>query len=258
MLPWALAVDCESWNSRAFFEQATEERVAECLAAGAEINAVNDYGFTPLHLAAKYSNDPGVTRVLLDAGANGLARDEAGRFASYYTSKREGLHPIEAAARNFEMTTLANSEKYRALGSATVDFERMHPLVVLMTLWFVVLLIGNSLFWRVIGRVLVLSLLAYVPFWLALGGERLAASLVAVGAGLAGGAIYIPRFWRGFFWLLKWLGVLALILLFVVGIATANNTAGAVLVTLVMVLWWAWPWLWPRLRERWGKGGETN
>ena len=92
MLPWALAVDCESWNTREFFEQATEERVAECLAAGAEISAVNDYGFTPLHLAAKYSDDLGVVQALLDSGADISARDDSGRVAAYYERRRQGFN----------------------------------------------------------------------------------------------------------------------------------------------------------------------
>ncbi|MDE0098985.1 MAG: hypothetical protein OXM87_05155 [Truepera sp.] len=146
---------------------------------------------------------------------------------------------------------MANEVAAKEVGYAIADFAATYPLVAIMALWLVVILMRDPRFWHVVGKMLVLILLAYVPFWLALEGERLAASLVAVGVGLAGGAIYISSFWQDLVWLLRWLSVLAVILLFMIGIATANNTAGAIAVTLAMGLWWAWPWLESPLRKWW-------
>lgn len=39
LLGQAWAVDCDQWNTRQFFEEATLEEVRGCLEAGAEVNA---------------------------------------------------------------------------------------------------------------------------------------------------------------------------------------------------------------------------
>ena len=65
------AVNCDNWNTEEFFESATAEIVAACLAAGSEEPAVHDLaGRTPLYYAARYNDIPGVTAALLAAGAD--------------------------------------------------------------------------------------------------------------------------------------------------------------------------------------------
>lgn len=44
------------------------------IGVGADPNSVNDWGSTPLHFAAKYGRDPALIDLLLDAGADPLAR----------------------------------------------------------------------------------------------------------------------------------------------------------------------------------------
>ena len=44
--------DCREWNTREFFKAATVEEVARCLQSGADPKARNEYGHTPLHVAA--------------------------------------------------------------------------------------------------------------------------------------------------------------------------------------------------------------
>ncbi len=56
------AADCEGWNTRDFFKSATLKVVTDCLQAGADPNAQTKDGFTPLQLAAAYSNTPAVVR----------------------------------------------------------------------------------------------------------------------------------------------------------------------------------------------------
>ena len=68
--------DCDGWVTSdasvavQFWEAATSETVSDCLNAGADANAGNESGDTPLLLAAAYNSDPDVLTVLLDAGAD--------------------------------------------------------------------------------------------------------------------------------------------------------------------------------------------
>ncbi|MBC6412390.1 MAG: ankyrin repeat domain-containing protein, partial [Hyphomonadaceae bacterium] len=68
-------VDCSLWNSSVFFATATAADVRRCLAAGAEVNARDTFGQTPLHLAAKKGNAETVT-ALVKAGADIEVREE--------------------------------------------------------------------------------------------------------------------------------------------------------------------------------------
>ena len=65
----AWAVDCDQWDTWDFFKVATLEEVRGCLEAGAEVNT-SDWGEdTPLHGAVRYSDNPAIVALLLDAGA---------------------------------------------------------------------------------------------------------------------------------------------------------------------------------------------
>ena len=64
------AMDCADWNSSKYFRVAGVEHVAACLASGADPNARNKHGATPLYWAATWSPNPAVIAALLDAGAD--------------------------------------------------------------------------------------------------------------------------------------------------------------------------------------------
>ena len=74
---------CEQWNADIVlttvmgdsFQNATVENVTACLEAGADVNARNVSGRTPLHWVARYNNNPAVIEALLKAGAGVMARD---------------------------------------------------------------------------------------------------------------------------------------------------------------------------------------
>ena len=69
------ALNCEDWNTEAFFEMATASTVTACLAAGADVAARDDQRITPLHWAAWSSTDPAVVEALLTVGADVEARN---------------------------------------------------------------------------------------------------------------------------------------------------------------------------------------
>ena len=82
--------DCADWNTYQFFEQATAADVAHCLSEGADPNARDENGYTPLHrmgvralgndevTMALLNETPAVVKVLVDAGADLEARDARG------------------------------------------------------------------------------------------------------------------------------------------------------------------------------------
>ena len=90
-VPASAQESCDDWNTRRFFHTATAETVAACLQAGADVNARDENGMTPLLLATSFpggrtpgapaSEDPAVVRVLLEAGADVNARDNRGNTA---------------------------------------------------------------------------------------------------------------------------------------------------------------------------------
>ena len=79
-------LDCGYWNTPGFARVATAQATAACLAAGADVNARDRNGNTPLLFATEMlgggadespaSKDPGVVTLLLEAGAEVNARNE--------------------------------------------------------------------------------------------------------------------------------------------------------------------------------------
>ena len=74
--PASAAVSCEKWNDFGFFRYAGAADVSRCIEAGADPNARNVFGDTPLHSASKYGKDPAVIMVLLKAGADPNAKTQ--------------------------------------------------------------------------------------------------------------------------------------------------------------------------------------
>ena len=70
------ALNCEAWNTEAFFESATASVVRACLDAGADPGAVDVHSITLLHRAAAISEDPAVIEALLAAGADPTTRTQ--------------------------------------------------------------------------------------------------------------------------------------------------------------------------------------
>ncbi len=110
------APDCDQWNTEEFFASATVEDVNACLAAGSDVAAPADSvgvrGYTPLHHAAEFSDNPLVIEALLAAGADLTADTNSYR------------QPVELAARNENLAVL------QALLAAGADVMIQDPVDV--------------------------------------------------------------------------------------------------------------------------------
>ena len=69
------------------------------LAAGADVNALNIFGGTPLMYAAEYNPNPEVITTLLKAGADAKAKDNAGKTAFDYAQSNEKLKGTDAYSK---------------------------------------------------------------------------------------------------------------------------------------------------------------
>ena len=76
--PLAAQVGCDDWPTPAFFRAATAATVQDCLGTGADPNARDVFGLTPLHRAAEISKTPETVTALINAGADLNARAEFG------------------------------------------------------------------------------------------------------------------------------------------------------------------------------------
>ena len=94
--------DCSQWLTGEFWKEA--EDVKLCLAAGADVNARHNDGWTPLHLAAAHGTAKTV-KAVLDAGADINARENV------------GLTPLHAA------TPYGTAENVNALLAAGADIN---------------------------------------------------------------------------------------------------------------------------------------
>ena len=70
------AASCEEWNTNGFFRDAGIAEVSHCLTTGADPNARNKNGETPLHRAARWSKTPSIITALVQAGAKVNARNK--------------------------------------------------------------------------------------------------------------------------------------------------------------------------------------
>ena len=70
--------------------------IGALVAAGAEVNARGGDGLTPLHVAATATASPAIIEALLDAGADATARDAEGKTPWDYDRENEALRGTDA------------------------------------------------------------------------------------------------------------------------------------------------------------------
>ena len=84
--------NCKNWGSGSFFKRATPDDVEACLASGASVDAPRRKGGLPIHKAAEYSIDPEVLAVLIDAGADPMARTSKHRSTPLHIASGYNMH----------------------------------------------------------------------------------------------------------------------------------------------------------------------
>ena len=67
--------DCSDWDERTWFREVTANNLTACLDAGLNVaERRTNSGYTPLHWAARLSNDSAIITVLVEAGGEVNAR----------------------------------------------------------------------------------------------------------------------------------------------------------------------------------------
>ena len=93
------AAKCQDWNTPEYFLRATAADVAACLEQGADLEVKGENRYRPIHTAAKFSNDPHVIQVLVDAGANPQQKLGSRLFgAETHEALHSWLRPLHLAA----------------------------------------------------------------------------------------------------------------------------------------------------------------
>ena len=77
---------CDYWNTSDFWRTLTINKLEECLRQGVDPNVRGEHGFTPLHWATHYTENPVVIKTLVDAGADPNALDKYGLSPLYWAT----------------------------------------------------------------------------------------------------------------------------------------------------------------------------
>ena len=85
---------CDNWNTVEFFGAISNDNVASCISAGADVNARDEGQRTPLHQAALTSIHPAVLQTLIAAGADVDARDVNGNTPLQWAIKESSNLPV--------------------------------------------------------------------------------------------------------------------------------------------------------------------
>ncbi len=105
---------CEGWLRGAFWERADPATVRTCLAAGYSVDDRSTPAEqTPLHWAARHSDDPDVIRVLIEAGADLEASTRARRTPLHWAARYNRSPAIVRALLEYEANVYAETRHGR-------------------------------------------------------------------------------------------------------------------------------------------------
>jgi len=99
----------------------TVKRMRLAIAQGADLEAKNSRGYTPLHAAVRaYGNNYGAIRLLLEAGANPNARDPKGQIPLHHLVRGWGLSRVKLLV---SAGSDVNARDKKGMTPATIAFE---------------------------------------------------------------------------------------------------------------------------------------
>ena len=116
LMPGPVLASCTGWNNPDYFKQATAKDVRQCLNAGANLNARDKDGLTPLHGAATFSQTPAIITTLLNAGADPNTRNKDGltplHFAAVFSKTPEVVTVLLDAGANLNARTTSGKTPF--------------------------------------------------------------------------------------------------------------------------------------------------
>ncbi len=121
--PQVVRVSCKDWNTASFFEWASAADLSRCLNGGAKVNARDETGATPLHLAARHGKTPDVVTALVEAGAAVDTRDETGATALHAAAVKSTNPAVLQAL----LDVGADPEAIDDAGRTPWDYVRANP-----------------------------------------------------------------------------------------------------------------------------------
>ncbi|MDE0216871.1 MAG: ankyrin repeat domain-containing protein [bacterium] len=102
------------WLSWGFWVSATTTQVQTQLRCEADIHAKDDDGWTPLHWAAAFSDDPAVIQALLAAGANPTMRSNSGETPLDVARDWENSAAVQVLSQAVALTDTSGNDAPRA------------------------------------------------------------------------------------------------------------------------------------------------
>ncbi|MDG1085789.1 MAG: ankyrin repeat domain-containing protein [Planktotalea sp.] len=122
---------CDNWNTVEFFGAISNDNVASCISAGADVNARDEGQRTPLHQAALTSINPAVLQTLIAAGADVDARDVNGNtplgYASAWSPRFAVVNALIIAGADVNSRS---KDGYTPLRNAALSLRNEDPAVV--------------------------------------------------------------------------------------------------------------------------------
>lgn len=100
---------CEGWLTGPFWERADAATVRACLAAGYSVHDRTPAEATPLHWAARFSDDPDVIRVLVESGGHLEASTRARRTPLHWAARHNRNPAVAGALLEYEADVYAET-----------------------------------------------------------------------------------------------------------------------------------------------------